>query len=103
LAEPRLKKRSEAGHRVLATALVDSHIRAIRNIFPILLADLARACVQFRSTLPTKHRNASADAADKVRRLGVGADDSVTIAFSPRELISHLGVHRHMSCFPQNR
>jgi DNA-binding response OmpR family regulator len=66
--------------------------------------DLCKKIAKSIPSTPLVILSASSDAADKVLFLGMGADDYVTIPFSPRELVPRLrALIRRASRFRQNR
>ena len=66
--------------------------------------DLCKKIAKSIPSTPLVILSASSDAADKVLFLGMGADDYVTIPFSPRELVPRLrALIRLASRFRQNR
>ena len=66
--------------------------------------DLCNTIAKSIPNTPLVILSASSDAADKVLFLGMGADDYVTIPFSPRELVPRLrALIRRASRFRQNR
>ena len=66
--------------------------------------DLCRKIANLIPGLPLVIISASSDVADKVLLLEMGADDYVTIPFSPRELIARLRalIRRASRCSPEN-
>ena len=68
-------------------------VRAVKEDFDLLILDLMLPEVREKKDIPIIMVSAKKDDIDKIRGLGLGADDYMTKPFSPSELVARVKAH----------